>query len=692
MLFLGVTNVTPDRWRQVRELVESALDLPTTNRGDYLARACHGDADLCTSARSLLAFEDTAADFLESPIEGAAELLTAEVTALTARGERIGPYRLTGIVATGGMGTVYRAVRDDDAYQKQVAIKLIRPDLASASVLRRFRAERQVLANLEHPNITRLLDGGTCPDGAPYLVMEYVDGTPIDDYCDASGLSLVPRLQLFRTVCSAVQSAHQNLVVHRDLKPANILVTPDGAPKLLDFGIAAILTGATPANQTLLHPMTPRYASPEQIRGEPVTTATDVYSLGVILYELLSGRYPFEPPAQAPYDLERMICEVEPRKPSLAAITSGPYARMRRRLRGDLDNIVLKAMHKDPRRRYVSVEHFSQDVLRHLEGLPVTARPDTLLYRSVKFVRRQAAGVAAVAAVVAGLIVAVVGTTRGMWRADLARQRADQEAARVTRERENASTICALLDEMLSDEVTGLGRPHLGAGAWLEWGVEPGLAVLSDTTNEPDSPEALLATAAACARFGDLAEAEELLRRIARNCESAGASPPQVCVDALSGLALLLFERGCYYESREIFTTVLAQRREQLGESSPRTLETLASLAEACRVTNRAGEAEALYRQAMDVIRTAPAIDAQVSAMILCEFGVFLKSEGRYAEAEPLLREALALFRGELGEQHSATGRALINLASVRRACGDYDGAVELYQQALDSRRSMRPH
>ncbi|HUA57791.1 MAG TPA: serine/threonine-protein kinase [Verrucomicrobiae bacterium] len=349
-----------------------------------------------------------------------------------ASGQRFGAYQILREIGRGGMGKVYLAARADDHFKKRVALKILRSDFSDPEVLGRFRHERQILATLSHPNIATLLDGGAGPSGEPYLVMEFIEGMPIDRYCDSRNLSISDRVVLFQKLCSAVQYIHQNLIVHRDLKPSNILVTGEGVLKLLDFGIAKLLkpelmatiVDATSADHRV---MTPAYASPEQVRGEPITTASDVYSLGVILYEILTGRRPYRLRSNAPHEIARAVCEDEPDKPSTAitklAKTSEPESatldeisrkrasppdKLHRRLKGDLDNILLKAMRKEPQRRYVSVEQFSEDLRRHLENLPVTAHQDSPGYRLGKFVRRYKlpviAGAAAAAFLVAGMI------------------------------------------------------------------------------------------------------------------------------------------------------------------------------------------------------------------------------------------------------------------------------------------------
>ena len=371
---------------------------------------------------------------------------------------RVGPYRLTRELGRGGMGTVYLAVRSDDAFQKRVAIKVLKRGMDTEAIVRRFRHERQILASLEHPYIAGLLDGGTTPEGLPYFAMEYVEGPTIVDYCEARGLDTSARLQLFRKVCAAVQHAHQNLIIHRDIKPQNVLVAADGTPKLLDFGIAKLLNpelgGQTLAPTVVgFQLMTPEYASPEQVRGLPVTTATDVYSLGVLLYEMLTRRRPYRIESRTPAEIERVVCGSEPLRPSTAVTAveghgTGPDAlteagatvphgpvlqrhttedagRLRKRLAGDLDNIVLKALSKEPSRRYVSVDQFSEDVRRHLSGLPVIARPDTVRYRAAKFVRRNRGAVAAAILVTLALVAGTIGTA---WQARVAqRERARAE-------------------------------------------------------------------------------------------------------------------------------------------------------------------------------------------------------------------------------------------------------------------------
>jgi tetratricopeptide (TPR) repeat protein/tRNA A-37 threonylcarbamoyl transferase component Bud32 len=412
---LGKSGVTSsERWKQVEALFERTLEAPAAERTGFL-RAID-DAELRREVESLLRAHEEAGAFLDQPDQFfSAESI--EVDTLSP-GQIIDRYRILREIGRGGMGAVFLAERADDEYKKQVALKLIKRGTDTNSVLRHFRNERQILAGFDHPNIARLFDGGTTDTGLPYFVMEYVDGLPIDEYCQTNALSVVERLKLFRDVCAAVSYAHRRLVIHRDIKRSNIVVTTEGVPKLLDFGIAKLLQeDDTPqATMTALQLMTPASASPEQLRGHPVTTATDVYSLGVVLYELLCGRSPYQFNTQSPHEMARVITDTEPKKPSTTVARESGNSKFEIRnsklLKGDLDNIVLMALRKEPERRYQSVDQFAEDIRRHLEERPVLARKDTLDYRAAKFVRRNKAGVAAAALVLLSLIGGIVATSR----------------------------------------------------------------------------------------------------------------------------------------------------------------------------------------------------------------------------------------------------------------------------------------
>ncbi|HET7452063.1 MAG TPA: serine/threonine-protein kinase, partial [Thermoanaerobaculia bacterium] len=376
--------MSEERWRRIEEIFHGAADLDGAGRDALLESACAGDPELRAEVESLLSADAGGQGNLEAAVAEAAEHLREDDDEALRSGDRIGPYAIVGLIGRGGMGAVYRAVRDGE-FRMDVALKLLKRGTDTDASLRRFRKERQILAALQHPNIARMLDGGATDDGLPYFAMEYVEGRPLLDY--AASLSVRQRLELFRAVCAAVQYAHQHLIVHRDLKPGNILVTADGTPKLLDFGIAKLLdpdstTGEMTMTVAGARLLTPDYASPEQVRGEPITIASDIYSLGVVLYELLTGERPHQIDTYTPQAIERAICRDEPKKPST----------WNRQLDPDLDNIVLMALRKEPQRRYGSVEQLSEDIRRYLENRPIRARKDTVTYRAGKFVRRNRVG------------------------------------------------------------------------------------------------------------------------------------------------------------------------------------------------------------------------------------------------------------------------------------------------------------
>jgi eukaryotic-like serine/threonine-protein kinase len=444
--------MTPEEWQRIRPILESALELDPARRSSYLDGACDNSC-LRREVESLIHSHEQAGTNALRPGSILCVDPQREARFRLPPGRRIGAYEILEEIALGGMGAVYRAIRADGQYKQQVALKIVRADLGAELTATRFRHERQILASLDHPNIAKIFDGGTTADGLPYFVMELIDGLPITAYCDKNRLTIDERLKIFRTVCSAVHYAHQHLVIHRDIKPGNILVTADGAPKLLDFGIAKILDpGLLPENATMTAGgwlMTPEYASPEQLRGEPITTATDVYSLGLVLYELLTGHRAFQFPSHMPHEVARAILETDPEKPStvlrrncvdredrrqsaelmperVCSLRSDSLEKLHHRLSGDLDNIVLKAIRKEQRERYSSAEQLSEDIRRHLEHLPVLARKSTVAYRCRKYVLRHKIGVAAAALVFLSLLTGIVLTMREARIAHANQLRAEQ--------------------------------------------------------------------------------------------------------------------------------------------------------------------------------------------------------------------------------------------------------------------------
>jgi eukaryotic-like serine/threonine-protein kinase len=422
----------PERWIRIKNVFQQAIELQPADRAAFLDRECGTDNELKTILLKMIEADQRANNFLERPLT----LTSVAGETVPIPDERIGTciggYTIIDILGEGGMGTVYLAERKDETFHRIAALKIVRHGMDTRTILQRFFNERQILANLDHPNIARLIDGGMTDDDLPYFIMEYVDGKPITEYCDQKQATIRERLDIFITVCEAVQYAHRNLIVHRDIKPSNILVTEDGKVKLLDFGIAKMLSaGDSPEESTLTSAtfpvMTPEYASPEQIKGGPVTTASDVYSLGVLLYELLSGHRPYDIKTRTPVEIERTITSTHPVKPSVQILTHGTNKheteeicksrsttidRLRRSLTGDLDNIVMMALRKEHPRRYQSAEQLLTDITRYRNNLPVSARPDTMWYRTSKFVRRHTYGVAAAIAIFIVLITGIISTAR----------------------------------------------------------------------------------------------------------------------------------------------------------------------------------------------------------------------------------------------------------------------------------------
>lgn len=465
-------SVEQEQWQQIEKLFYEAMELPSEEREAFLRQACAGDEELHREVQALLAANQDAQSFLDAPVPMPPHSGTfsptlimphpaAKTGATVESGSRIGAYRLICEIGRGGMGAVWLAERADGQFYQQVAIKLLHAGSENEEVIRRFRHERQILASLDHPNIARLLDGGTTEDGRPYFVMEYIEGLPIDEYCRQHQLSVDDRLRMFRRVCAAVHYAHQNLVIHRDLKPSNIAVTEDGTPKLLDFGIAKLIQPDLSRSYDTLSgvtPMTPAYASPEQVRGEKLTTASDVYSLGVVLYELLTGRSPYRLKAQSFGELMRAVIEQEPERPSTAItradetpptnpITIEPTEKLRRRLSGDIDSIVLMALRKEAPARYGSVEQFSEDLRRYLEGLPTVARRGTLGYRAAKYIRRNKVSVAAAALILVSLLGGIGATLRQARIAKAAQLQAETEKSEAQLQRTRAEAALLTAEE-----------------------------------------------------------------------------------------------------------------------------------------------------------------------------------------------------------------------------------------------------
>jgi eukaryotic-like serine/threonine-protein kinase len=679
------------------DLFHQALDRPETERSAFLA-AAGAEEELRREVEELLASHRRAeaGDGAELLATGWAAGAVDDPAAAPSPGgdgeaeigTRLGAYRLVAELGSGGMGVVYLAERDDGELERRVAVKLLPPGLGTAAALARFREERQILARLDHPDIARLIDAGTSAGGRPYFVMEQVDGEPIDLSCRRRRLALADRVRLVARVCRAVHAAHQNLVVHRDIKPGNVLVTADGAPKLLDFGIAKRLDGdgAAPATVGPWRPMTPEYASPEQLRGEPVSTATDVYGLGVLLYELLTGVHPFRTPGTAPHEVARRICETRPVRPS-AAVAAGaagldaPPERLARRLRGDLDAIVLAAMHPEPARRYASAERLAEDLERFLDGRPVVARADSLAYRAGKFVRRHRLAVAAAVLVV--LLLAGFAAAMAVQSARVERQRVEAE-----RERRRAERVSSFLVELF--EVSYPTREQarsVTARELLDRGAERIAAGLED---EPEVEARLLATIAnVYDQLGLYAEARPLLeRRLELARALHGDEHPEVA-EAHSQLAINAWRRGDYAVAESLHERVIALRRRLLGTDAPEVADSLNALAAMLHEAGEYARAETAHRAALAIRRARFGEESWQVSQSLGNLGWLLHDRGRFAEAEELYRRALALNRRLFGDEHRWVAQGWSNLALLHHDRGELDAAAEVYVRAWEMDRRL---
>ena len=683
---------TAGRWREVERLLDSALDHEPNERSDFLDRECCGNAELRDAVGQMLRACDDSTGFLEdepaaayaAPVV-AASLRNAALHASpdTSQELRVGPYRVVREAGHGGMGVVYLAERDDDQYRRRVALKLMRWGAwvsADDHLARRFLEERQILASLEHPGIARMLDGGVTADGLPWFAMEYVDGTPIDRYCDEHGLTLNERLALFCDVCDAVAFAHRNLVVHRDLKPSNLLVTEQRAVKLLDFGIAKLLTHTDVddalSTRTALRALTPEYASPEQIRGDRVSTASDVYSLGVVLYELLAGRRPYALDRRSPSDIEQAVLADHIEPPSTVAASE----RFRRALRGDLDAIVLTAMRKEPERRYASADQLAADLRRYLVGLPVTARRDGHAYRAGKFIRRHRIGVAATALAAVVLVVFSVVTA-----VQSARLRAQSQ--RIVLERDRAQQVSNFLVSLFrsSDPFAGTGP-----GTTVREVLDSGAArVDRELSDQPElRAELLRAMGLSYMSLGLTSDARRLLER-------AVSIPHQGIVDGephevsvRQSLAQVLQELGEYPAAESLYRDVLAWRRRTLPPGHRLIARTVTTLATVVAAQGRFVEAEGLVREALAIDRALRPEDPRSVSQSLNNLGNILLRERRYVAAESVHREAYALRHALVGDDHPETANSLVNIASALGGQGRLEAADSLFRRALAVKRA----
>lgn len=732
-------ELTPARWRRVDGLFAEALARPPDERQAFLEQACGDDPELLRYIASLLsadsAVESTVEKAISSTIKAAFASDSQPPDGIA--GTRVGAYRIERLLGYGGMGVVYLASRDDRQFERQVAIKFGKRRLIDPLTEARLRSERQILANLDHPNVARLLDGGTTEEGVPYLVMEYIDGIRIDEYCDATRLSIRERLELFRLICDAVHYAHMSLVIHRDIKPSNILVTARGEPKLLDFGIAKLIGPQGAAGDGLTRTgaamLTPENASPEQLMGRPVTTAADVYALGLLLHQILTGLPVYDLDGLSPAELAQITCHVPAAKPSdrLAAAWKAAQARgdaaaeelrkaartrglsveaLVKRLKGDLDTIVLKAVHREPERRYVSAAKLSDDIAAYLDSLPISAQPDSWAYRTGKFLHRHKLGVAtssAFLAVLCTLLVALfVQNDRIMLERDHAREiakflediftspdPANTRGLDITAKEilaagaQRITTELADRPEIQSSLMETIGRVYLNLGEYtpsidmLERSLELRIQALGE--NHPSVAQAKNDLAEALIRKAEYARARTLLEEsLEQNRREQGAASQQVAQN-LYNLAELHLAMGeldsaerYATESIDIYTPMAEKHGIELAEAKN-------TLARILQVRGDLDRTEKLLREAIAIVESRAGRDHPLMAYYLQNLGVLLKSKGDLDAAEQTLNEAIDAARHILGEKHDLVATTLAIQGSLMQSRGEYAAAEKAYREAL---------
>lgn len=724
-------------WPRIETLFHAALERDPADRVAYVTAEAAGDAELAAEVLSLLDVAEPADDRVGEAVATVKRLAGADELAPP---ERIGPYRILRELGRGGLATVYLAQRDEP-FRMEVALKLVRRGLDTEEIVQRFRQERQILASLDHPHIAHLLDGGTTADGRPYFVLERIEGEPIDRYAAQAALSLEARLRLFLDVAGAVAYAHTRLVVHRDLKPTNVLVTHEGTVKLLDFGIAKLLDpeldpDTAVATRQGLRLLTPAFASPEQARGLPATTATDVYSLGVLLYRLVTGRHPFPLAGLGSAEaLERALLGADPPPPSQClakapAEVEDPLwhgaeatASLRRRLAGDLDGILLTALAREPERRYASVERLADDLQRHLEGRPVSARRPTWTYRAGRFARRNKLALAAAGLAAAGL---VGGAGAALWqaaRAGEARDRAEAALTESETQRATAEAVSGFLVDLfeISDPAQSRGakisaRQLLDAGAKrvrTALGPEPRVQrAMLDTLGQvylklgdPEAAEPLLRDALTLPTGSALGAASLQGRlglvlvhrgafdqavselKTALASQRQGGSPEELAV-TLNALGMARYQQRNFDQAEGALARAWALRRRTFGAAHTATVETLNNLAAVWYQKRRLDAAEAAMREALAFHRANLGEDHPQVATNLNNLAALLLERRRPAEARPLVEAALALRRRLFSPTHAQLAETLNNLGKIAHAQGDLGSARGAFEEALASSRA----
>ena len=701
------------RWQRIKMVFEQALDLVPDQRPAFLVQTCGDDSELQQLVQAMLEADLNPPSLLQAQPESLASILNSAHSTLP---ESIGPYRILTLLGHGGMGTVYLAERKD--IDKQVALKVVRAGLTTTG---RLLKERRILARLEHPHIAQLLDAGVAPmstlpdgvpyDGVPYFVMEYVAGVSITEYCDQEQLSIEKRLRIFQTVCEAVQYAHQNLIVHRDIKPSNILVKADGMVKLLDFGIAKLLEDDEDPDQALtqtgMRVMTPAYASPEQVQGQTITTASDVYSLGILLYEVLTGHRPYEIKTSDPVSVVRIVCEQEPERPStvvtqsveirhsdgttetqppelLSQIRGTNVEKLRRRLQGDLDIMILKALEKEPSRRYSSAEAFLEDIRRHLAGLPVTAQPATLGYRMRKLIQRHRWRVVAAAS---ALVALSVGLGAAAWQAQVARTERDVARA----EREKAEQVSSFLVDLLKEAAPGNAQGDALKAYQL---LDQGLEWAQELEDQPELKARLLTEMGRVYEsMGQNEQAGRLHREAWTLFENVfGPVHPKVAY-SISDWAIVHINQGHYKKADSLLQIALTRMRRFEDTEQDGVAAVLNNLGWANLDIGNYEQATSYFREALDIWeQIAP--ESEAWAKTMSNLASALTRLGNYEEGIEVSRTSLNAQRKHYARPHPDLVQALNNFAFLLYRQGHYDEAESIHREAFAMRQEIyqAPH
>jgi serine/threonine-protein kinase len=670
-----VSASTNDRFQRIDAVFDASLDLSTADQPAFVDRACGNDTALRDEVLQLLRAHHRSGSLLDAPAVRLEPLLFGGRDVLAeAIPDYIGPFRVVRAIGQGGMGQVFLGERADGHFEQRVALKLIRHP--APGLVRRFLEERRILALLEHPHIARLVDGGITADGLPYFAMEFVDGERIDSYCAARNLSLDDRLALFETVCDAVSYAHQHLIIHRDLKPANILVTPDGRVKLLDFGIAKLLDApggrAADETRTGFRVMTPDVAAPEQVLGRPISTATDVYALGVLLYALLSGERPYDVREKSPAEIERVICDDEPPPPSTKA-----SAVLRRRISGDLDLIVMTALQKKPERRYQSPTALAQDVQRFRQGRAILARPDSVRYRLGKFVLRHRGVVTIV-----GILMAAVAA--GATRERILRQRAEVETRKATEVEDFLVRVFDVADPFAWSE------PDRGAISARDL-LDRGARRIDSTLVAHPEVQAELRTVLGrvYTNLGLLEKATPLLQRSLTQRTSLYGLEDSSVTTNMDLLGTALAKQNKYDEAERLLRAALEQRRRRLGNTNAATAESMEHLAILLEDRNQFAPAESLHRETLTIRRAIFGDSSVEVANSVNNIALVRFERGDYGDADSLYRHALAIYLRRVGERHALTAGAMQNLAQTLQFRGNLEEAEQYFRRSLAAKRAV---